>query len=98
MTPICQSSPLKTLTACLIICAVLLCLLVSAQAQENEHSRQEQSRQDYNMGTTHEGIVMEQDPITGDRVIQVTPPPRDEEENQQPPTLLIQPEINIGTD
>jgi len=53
------------------------------------------SREDYVLGTTHEGIVMEQDPLTGDRVIQVTPPPREEEENQEPPVLLIQPEINL---
>lgn len=98
MTPICHSSPLKTLAACLIICVALLWPLLPAQAQEKEQPRQEQSRQDYSMGTTHEGIVMERDPVTGDRVIQVTPPPRDEEETQQPPTLLIQPEIKIGTD
>lgn len=101
MTPICHNTPLKTLAACLIICVALFWHFASAQAQENENSAEqsaEQSRQDYSMGTTHEGIVMEQDPVTGDRVIQVTPPPRDEEETQQSPTLLIQPEINIGTD
>lgn len=88
-------NPLKTPGACLILSLALLWPLAPAQAQDD---RQQAPRQDYTMGTTHEGIVMETDPQTGDRVIQVTPPPREEKQTQEPPVLLIQPEIKIKTD
>lgn len=83
---------LKDLATCLILFCALLAPCNPAFSQEKEPEIE--SRQDYHVGTTHEGIVMEQDPVTGDRVIQVTPPPR-EEEQQEPPVLLIQPEIHV---
>lgn len=86
-------NPLKTSLFCLILCHVLLWLPLQARGQGNETPRQ-----DYSVGTVHEGIVMEQDPVTKDRVIMVTPPPREENQNQQPPVLLIQPEIKVRSE
>lgn len=45
-------------------------------------------------GTVNEGLNVGRDPVTGDRVIQVTPPPKPEEENQDTdvaPLIIIRP-------
>jgi hypothetical protein len=53
-----------------------------------------QERQDFTMGSTHEGIVMERDPGTGDNIIQVGPPPKPKKsDNEQGSTYIIRPEI-----
>lgn len=93
MQPSTPGIPLKKLSACLTVIHVLLLPSGPALAQQDNATRQ-----DYTMGTVHEGIVMEKDPLTGDSVIQVTPPPREEEETKQPPALLIQPEIKIKSE
>ncbi len=53
-------------------------------------------RQDYYYGTFHEGIVMETDPQTGTRIIQVTPPPEKEKNSNSDNTYVISPEIKIS--
>lgn len=54
----------------------------------------EQERPDFTMGVTHEGIVMERDPATGDNIMQVGPPPKPKKnENGQGSTYIIRPEI-----
>lgn len=55
----------------------------------------QEQRKDNIFGTTNEGIIMEPDPVTGDNIIQVTPPRREEPEQQSPNMLLIQPEIKV---
>ncbi len=100
MNTITAFPPLKKALTCSILLFVLFASVHVALCQESGPKpvpdNSNATRRDYYVGTTHEGIVMEQDPVTGDRVIQVTPPPR-EEQQTQPPTLLIQPEIKIRT-
>jgi hypothetical protein len=52
----------------------------------------EPQRRDRYMGTGHEGIVIETDPETGDRIMQVTPPP-EQEQDDAAPVIIIRPEI-----
>ncbi len=56
----------------------------------------EPERKDNVFGTVHEGIIMETDPDTGDRIIQVTPQPQ-QQPQETPQVLIIQPEIQVKT-
>ncbi len=68
-------------------------------SEEQSGSRKQNSssapRQDNYYGTFNEGIVMETDPQTGTRIIQVSPPPKQEEQPDQNNTYIISPEIKI---
>ncbi len=55
-------------------------------------SKDDSDQGDVYYGNAHEGVVMEQDPDTGDNVIQVGPKPRDEQQ-QQPIDMEINPII-----
>jgi hypothetical protein len=75
--------------------AVLPCLCPPMGATQDQPPAG-QERKDNVFGTVHEGIVMETDPDTGDRIIQVTPKPKNETQ-QTPQVLIIQPEIEVKT-
>ncbi len=62
-----------------------------------QQPQNQEPRQDNYYGTFHEGIVMETDPQTGTRIIQVTPPPEKEKNSNSDNTYVISPEIKINS-
>lgn len=64
----------------------------NASAERNATSDLDAERQDVYLGTASESIYMGQDPVTGDRIIIVTPPAREQQDN----SLGNDTEININ--
>lgn len=85
---------LQTVVATALLAALLCLCPTFGAAQDQPLAGQE--RKDNVFGTVHEGIVMETDPDTGDRIIQVTPKPKTQPQ-QTPQVLIIQPEIEVKT-
>lgn len=88
------ASALQTVVTTVLIAAFLCLCPTLGAAQDQAPAGQE--RKDNVFGTVHEGIIMETDPDTGDRIIQVTPKPKTQPQ-QTPQVLIIQPEIEVKT-
>ncbi len=88
-----QGQLLRCVATSVMVLVLFLCLGLPAPGAENPNY--DKQRKDNVFGTVNEGIIMETDPDTGDRIIQVTPPPQQEEEQPQSQPLIIQPEIRI---
>ena len=100
MNTITAFPPLKKALTCSILLFVLFASVHVALCQESGPKpvpdNSNATRVIITWAPRMKALLWNKTPVTGDRVIQVTPPPR-EEQQTQPPTLLIQPEIKIRT-
>ncbi len=87
-----------------IVSMMMVCVCCYPSRADNatthrERSSQVQPRENYIMGTLHEGMVMERDPATGDSIMRVGPDPSlPQQENGSQMDIEVRPEIIIPVD